>query len=253
MWRRVFRPHVTHDEQERFVIAPHHPDRLLRPPVSLVAASDERFQQALIWNVFRTLELVTPSFWLRRFHLRLTGDPSIVPPQIASVHLWRRLPLPAIQRIDGARPDVVADVVIETEHAVWTLVAESTSRDVTDSHEAAGLVDAGAWYAGAREHHCGVIASSAARVSMGSVLQSRYARSRESIRLRSATRGPATPARVTWGTIGWPDLSALLQECAEADNLPTIERALARNAREWVTRVGIDRAAGEVAQRAASG
>src|SRR6188768_1674905 len=94
MWRHVFRSHATHHDRDRFVIAPHHPDRLRRPLASLVAASDERFQQALVWNIFRTLELVTPSFWLRRFHIRLTGEASLVPPQISRVHLWQHLPPP---------------------------------------------------------------------------------------------------------------------------------------------------------------
>ena len=72
--------HVTHDNREQFVIAPHHPDRLRRPAPTLGGASAERFAQAVAWNIFRTLELVTPSFWLRRLHLRLTGEPSTPAP-----------------------------------------------------------------------------------------------------------------------------------------------------------------------------
>ena len=188
---------------------------------------------------FRTLELVAPSFWLRRFHVRLTGEPSPVPPQIARVHLWQHLSLPPIQRIDGERPNVVADVIIETEHAVWTLVSESAGRDLTDSEAAAATVDAGGWFAGVRQHHCGVIQSGASNLSPGSVLQTRYSRSAESARLRSATRGPAAPTHVRWGGVQWSGLAAL-QDCCEAENLPPIERALARNALRWLTSVGID-------------
>jgi hypothetical protein len=237
MWQHVFRPHVKHD-RDRFVIAPHHPDRLRRPPAPLGAVSDERFQQALVWNIFRTLELVSPSFWLRRFQIRLTGEPSVVPPQIATVHLWQHLLLPPIQRIDGERPTVVADVVIETEHAVWTLIAESASRNLTDSENAAAIVDAGSWFAGVRQHHVGVIESTASSTSPGSVLQTRYSRSRDSVRLRSSTRGPAASTHVQWGGIRWSELAALLEDCREAANLPPIERALARNALEWLKRAG---------------
>jgi hypothetical protein len=240
MFQHVLPTPVTRDDREGFVIVPHHPDRMRRPAVSLGAAADERFQHALIWNVFRTLELLTPSFWVRRFHIRLTGEPSLVPPQIARVHLWRPLPLPAIQRIDGERSDVVADVVVETEHAVWTLVAESASSDLTDSDQTAAVVDAGAWFAGARQHYCGVIESSATNTSLGSVLQTRYSRSRDSGRLRSATRGPATATRVIWGGIRWSQIAALLQDCCESANLPPIERALANNALDWLIHVGLD-------------
>jgi hypothetical protein len=238
MWPHVFASHAAHEDRDRLVIAPHHPDRLRRPAPPLGAVADTRFQHALVWNVFRTLELLTPSFWLRRFHIRLIGEPSVVPPQIARVRLWHHLPLPPVQLIDGERPDVIADVVIETEHAVWTLIAQSASEPLADSERTAAVADAGAWFAGARQHYCGVIESSSANGSLGSVLQARYARSRDSARLRSATRGPTALTHVQWGAIRWPELTALLQDCCEAAHLPAIERALARNAVEWLTTVG---------------
>jgi hypothetical protein len=232
--------HVTRDRREQFVIAPHHPDRLRRPAVPLGATAAERFQHALTWNTFRTLELLAPSFWLRRFHIRLTGEPSIVPPQIVRVHLWQHLPLPPVQRIDGEKADVVADVVVETEHAVWTLVAQSARIDLTDSSHTAAVADAGGWFAGSRDHYCGVIESSTHSRSLGSVLRSRHSRSRGSARLQSATRGPTALMHVLWGAIQWSELAALLRECCEAANLPPIQRALANNAFDWLTAVGID-------------
>lgn len=238
MWLSASRTAVSHHDRTRFVIAAHHPDRLRRPQPAAANGHDERFHQALTWNVFRTLELVTPSFWLRRFHVRMTGEASLVAPQMCRVQLWAPLPLPPIQRIDGDRPAALADVVIETEHDVWTLLVASAAA-AADEHDRAGaVVDAGAWRAGARQHHCGVI-ESAGSGGFGSLLQARYARSRESTRLRSVTRGPATPSPVAWTTIGWPDLAAVLEECGNASNLPPIERALARNALEWLDTVGI--------------
>lgn len=58
------------DSRTEFVVAPHHPDRLRRPLPTLVAPGHDAFRHALTWNVFRTLELISPPFWLRRFHLR---------------------------------------------------------------------------------------------------------------------------------------------------------------------------------------
>lgn len=229
---------MTRDDRDRFVIAPHHPDRLRRPGVRL-GSSNERFHQALLWNIFRTLELVAPSFWLRRFHVRLTGTPPPVPAQVVGVQLWRHLPLPQIQRIDGERPVVVADLVIETEHAVWTVIAESAGRDVLDSEAAAAVVDAGAWFAGVRQHHCGLIESEQRTTSLGSVLQTRYSRSQQGARLRSATRGDAVPTHVGWGDIRWSDLASVVKDCSEAASLPPVERALAQNVLDWLTRVGV--------------
>jgi hypothetical protein len=238
MWQQVLPSRVIDDHCEQFVIAPHHPDRLQRPPVAPGAASSHRLTQALTWNVFRTLELIAPSFWLRRFHVRLTGDAPPVPPQIASVHLWQRLPLPPVQRIDGDRPDLIADVVIETEHAVWTL-ATSQGTDRADGVGAAAMADAGEWFAGKRRHYCGVIEPAGSATSLGLVLRERYARSHESARLRSATRGPAAAPHVQWGALRWPDLAAVLVDCRDADSLPAIERALARNCLDWLAQAGV--------------
>jgi hypothetical protein len=69
------------------------------------------------------------------------------------------------------RPDVVANAVIETEHGVWMLVAQSARLDLTDGDHMAAVADACAWYAGARQHYCGVIEPSPTHRSLGSMLQ----------------------------------------------------------------------------------
>lgn len=51
------------------------------------------------------------------------GKRQALPAQTVNVTLWRELPLPPVQRIEGARPAVVIDVVIETEYDVWGLTA----------------------------------------------------------------------------------------------------------------------------------
>jgi hypothetical protein len=91
------------------------------------------------------------------------------------------------------------------------------------------VIDAGAWLAGARAHHCGVIECDGDDAIAGSLLKTRYARSRDRAALRSTSRGPTAPTTITWGVMEWSDLAAILQECSEARNLPPIERALPSN------------------------
>jgi len=225
--------------RDHLVITPHHPDRLRRPATSL---EDERFRQALIWNVFRTLELVAPSFWLRRLHMRLTGDTCPAPPQLVQVRLWQPLPLPPSQRLDGARPEVTVDVLIETEHAVWTLaVAGQRGQWLEDDDRAAHVIDAAAWESGPRDHYFGVIETDTTSASVGRILIERYSRSRDSAELRSFTRGRATPPLSAFGVVRWTDLAAILRDCGEAPGLSMIERALAQNCLTWLGHV-VDRA-----------
>jgi hypothetical protein len=235
---------ATADARDRLVIAPHHPDRLGRPAARPADVEQERFRQALTWNVFRTLELLPPGFWLRRFHARLTGGASTPAAQTARISLWQFMPLPPVQRLDGARAPIPVDVIIETEHAVWTLVVAHAHARLDDDDRMSPVVDAGAWLSGAREHYCGVVDAEISDSSYGGLTKRRYTRSRESSGLRSATRGPARPRpAAACGAIRWTELAAILRECEDARSLTAIERALAHNAVSWLQEAGVEAAA----------
>jgi hypothetical protein len=108
---------------------------------------------ALTWNVFRTFELLPPAFWLRRLQARLHSALTLeAAPQIVRVELWRALPLPPAPRlIDPDRAEPVADILIETEHVMWTLMVRPDDRledHATGSDPVARLIDAGSWFAG---------------------------------------------------------------------------------------------------------
>jgi hypothetical protein len=235
----VSSPHVARDA---FVIAPHHPDRLRRPSVQGSHGAGERIQQAFAWNVFRTLELLSPPFWTRRLHARLGAEHFPATAQTLRVHLWKTLPLPPAQRIDGAQADVLVDVTIDTEHAVWTLMLSgehdhrSIAHDDAAVDRVARVIDAAAWRAGARKHYVGMIDVQRTATSPGSLLRRRYARSRDSVRLRSGERWGEGARVDAVGALDWADLVEIVRDCEQARVLPTIERALARNVLTWIDR-----------------
>lgn len=232
----MMQPSAGADLHNEFVIAPHHPDRLNRPPAAAARAADERCRQAFLWNVFRTFELLTPAFWLRRLHARMLRDANGAAPQIVRVRLWERLPAPPAQNLDGALEPTLVDVMIETERTVLTLMAADDGDPLGRADDrATRIVDAGSWYAGRRDHYFGVLDSAAAAPSVGALLKSRYERSSFSARLRSSC--PASTQLKGVGVIEPQDLVAILQDCAESDSLPPIERALARHTLAWVARV----------------
>lgn len=230
--------------REQVVIAPHHPDALRRPAPRPGAIEDDRFRQTFLWNMFRTLELLPPAFWLRRLQARLHMDPVPGAPHTVRVDLWRVLGLPLAHRVDGARPDVVADVVIETEHAVWTLMMcgenlRHLEPAPAESDFASQLIDATSWYAGTRSCYLGIVASQSRQRDAGVALVDRYFRSRDSLQLRSDARGNALANVRGIGSVRWTDLAEILRDCERADVLTSIERALARNALTWLEQVGI--------------
>ena len=224
---------ALHGVQEQIVIAAHHPDRLRRPPVRPGAVVDDRFRQTLLWNIFRTLELLPPAFWLRRLYARLYRGWLPPAPETARVDLWRALTPPPIHRLDGAKPRVTADAIIETEHAVCALMLDA------DADTAATLIDATSWHAGTRDCSFGVVASTSQSHVAGVALVERYFRSKESLQLRSGSRGhPLSNVRGV-GSLEWSDLGAILRDCERAEVLAPIERELARNVVTWLDGVGI--------------
>jgi hypothetical protein len=230
--------------RQQIVIAPHHPDSLRRPLPRLGAIEDDRFRQTLLWNVFRTFELLPPAFWLRRLQARLHMDPVQRAPHTVRVDLWRALALPLAHHVDGVRPDVVADVVVETEHAVWTLMLCGNALRHVDAESATAdfasqVIDATSWYAGRRGCHFGILTGQPRHQDDGVALVERYFRSRDSLQLRADPRGNALSNVRGIGSVRWTDLAAILRDCEQADVLTNIERALARNAVTWLEQVGI--------------
>jgi hypothetical protein len=221
--------------REQIVIAPHHPDRLRRPPVRPGAVGDDRFSQTLLWNIFRTFELLPPAFWLRRLYARLHVGWLPAAPETVRVDLWRALTPPPIQRLDGAKPRVMADAIIETEHAVCTLMLDGDR----DADAAATLIAATSWHAGTRDCSFGVVSRPSPYHDAGVTVVERYFRSKESLRLRSGSRGHLLSNVRGVGSLHWTDLAAILRECEQADVLARIERELARNVVAWLERVGV--------------
>lgn len=230
--------------REQIVIAPHHPDRLRRPRGRPGAIEDERFSQTLLWNIFRTLELLPPAFWLRRLQARLHMDWFPAAPQTVRVNLWPTLTLPPAHHVNGLRPDVTADVVVETEHAVWALMLggadlRRVETDSTKADSVAQLIDAMSWYAGTRDCVFGVISSRPMHQDASVPVVERYFRSKDSLRLRSDWRGNLLSNVRGVGSLRWTDLSAILRDCEQAHGHTRIERALARNVVTWLEHVEI--------------
>jgi hypothetical protein len=238
----------TADQGHRPILHAHHPDRLRWPAAG---AEADRLRQALVWNVFRTLALLPPAFWLRRLQARVGGagtpDPTA---QLMSIRLWQPLPLPPAQRLaDAAGSDATADIVIETEHSVWTLGVSGDDGlswlegDGPAGGRVARLVEAGSWLAGQRHCHCGLIVWDREHAAPARALVRRFARSRQSVSLQSSARAGSLANARGIGLLGWPDLAAILQDCARASACTDIERALARRTLAWLADVGVAPAA----------
>jgi len=233
-------------DSDFFEIRPHHPDRLRRPPARPGRVRADVMAHALTWNIFRALELLPPAFWLRRFHARLQNAENLGPaPVTLGISLWRTLPASPSLAIEGDVAGAFADVVIETEHLVWTLVTVFGA-DISWPEKESGLdpigrlIDAGSWYAGRREYYCGLIVRDPGEAARGAALIGRYSGRAASIaRAPSAPSAGARPVRGV-GTARWRDMVEILEDCVSSTVLPEFDRAVARRALEWVEESRVD-------------
>jgi hypothetical protein len=223
------------------LVTAHHPDRVRWPPADPRALGADISEQAKLWNVFRALELVSPAFWLRRLHARLTGAPLAPAPQIVQVALWRELMIPPALCLDGAQPPAMIDVWIETEQTVWALllasrIASSRADETPAADAVARAMDASAWHAGGRDPYVGIIEGTN---DIGSRIAARYLRSARSTHMRSAQpphgRVDARPP----GVLHWRDLAEILADCAHAPVLSPLERIVAGHAGRWLEQAGV--------------
>lgn len=215
------------------VVWPHHPDILQRPVVNGASPSAT---QAATWNVFRVLEMMPPAFWLRRLNASL----GLVPPGPASVTarvtLWPQLP--ACSGAAGARlAPIDADVVIETEQAVWALLAPHGG----DLFVGAGgmpdplgaLASAVSWHAGRRDCYAGVIVAAQDDAGLGTSLVRRYDSLPGALARRLPPRSHDTSNVKGLGVTTWERLVTIVRDASESDVIPAPERAIARRVVAW--------------------
>jgi hypothetical protein len=200
----------------RFVVWPHHPDTLQLPATTGVDPSPT---QALTWNIFRTAELMPPAFWLRRLNASL----GLVPPRAAHV---------------SGRDLVDADVLIETEHAVWALrVCDPGDVDVAGSETGidpiAMLAYAASWHAGRRDCFVGVILDAPEKAPQAMALIERYRLSLSSLQLRIPHRGHDPSNVLGFGFTTWQRLIAIIRDASRGDTIHCVERVIAQRTVDW--------------------
>ncbi len=221
----------------------HHPDmrRMPRPAPGRVVS--DRTCAALVWNTFRTLALIDPSFWLRHLHARLFEfDDRYHAPQMLDVRLWVPLRSPA----RDASPEMTLDVLFESEDACWGLLAAFDTDIVTSAIDPmhpdhiVQAVDALTWRAGARDAFLAFICSEPRSAPVTMQLMERYAESPQLLQHRIKRANACRNLRGL-GTGTWRTIVAVLDDCLHHSNLEQPERQALRRCRGWFGDVGASR------------
>lgn len=230
------------DFRDNLIIDRYHPELAAMRGSKRDRLRSENSEDALTWNVFRSLAQIDPSFWLPLLRGRAFPSPSPTPsPQIVTTHLWAQLSPPPSLRLhqkDEGMSEI--DIVIETEVSVWFIEAKfksdistGTTNDPTRDQIIRNL-DVGSWYAGVREFYFALLIMDEEKTPTGvKVLKHIWPA------LPSLSHRPDAMKNIKGcGLLRWRDIAQVLQ--AAADGAPRDdERGYARRAFAWMGERGL--------------
>lgn len=209
----------------------------------------ENSEDAVTWNVFRTLRQIDPSTWLPALASR--GLPKQPTPDTTglAVLVWKSVQPPPslVLRADEGASEI--DVVLEAPTWVWFIEAKyrsdisgrTTSRPTRD--QVIRNIDVGSYFAGTRDFFFSLLIDSPARSPAGVGAVDRYqdfAAVRERLREH---RPDGLPNLRAVTVLTWNDLGHVLQAASQAAKRAH-ERGYATRAIEWLREKGLTDAAG---------
>ncbi len=240
----------THHKPDAFrlLVSAYHPDTLRDPSSGPETTQSDRLRHALTWNVFKTLEQIAPSVWMRPLVARATGLPDgyASAPHIATVTCWSNLqPAPNAMLRRGRRHIVPVSAIVDTDDTVITFLTPSPTDmlDTVLSETAEGglldVAEATAYLAGTRSAYVSVVLPVDVNEEVWAPRVRRRAEHVGRV-LSSSARSPENLRGI--GATTWNALHELLSEIAQSPFIPKSEQRFATTTATWMSeRLKIDR------------
>lgn len=177
-------------------------------------------EDAITWNVFRSLRQIAPSVWIPRLWSRAFNRLPLPRDINASVALWRSVPPPLGLLTAGDEGDSEIDVVIEAPTWVWFIEAKHRSDISTgtttrpDRDQVLRNLDVGTHYAGVRQFFFSLLVSSETRSPLGVQRVREYADPAVPRDRLRGHRPDGLQNLVAVGELTWSGLGEVLAEAA---------------------------------------
>jgi hypothetical protein len=225
----------------RLLVSPYHPDTLREPSSGPASTQSDRLRHALTWNVFKTLEQIAPSIWMRPLVARATGLPDgySSAPHITAVTCWSNLqPAPNAMLRRGRRHSVPVSAIVDTDDTLITFLTPSPTemldRVLCETAEA-GLLDvaeATAYLAGTRSAYVSVVLPVEVEEP---VWASRVRRRADHVNRVLSSSGRSLENLRGMGATTWNALQELLAEIARSRFISRSEQRYASTAVDWMS------------------
>jgi hypothetical protein len=205
-----------------------------------VTTPSERLRHAFTWNVFKTLEQVAPSLWMRLLVARCAGLPDNYDsaPHVSKVTCWPNLkPAPSSILRRGRVQSLPVSAVIDTDDTVITVLTPGPSEliDRIMSETAVdgllNVAEATAWLAGTRASYVSVVLPIE---SDNQEWIDRIRRRAERVRRVLLTGGRGATNLRGMGAVTWPTLHQLLAEVGASPFIADSERRWVNFTAAWM-------------------
>ena len=230
------------DFRDNLIIDRYHPDLAAMRGSKRDKLRSENSEDALTWNVFKSLRQIDPAFWLPLLRSKAFPGADAGPvPQIVTTHLWMEVDPPPSLRLHQKDEDPSEiDIVIETELSVWFIEAKfksDISTRTTNNPARDQIVrnlDVGSWYAGVRDFYFALLIMDEERSPKGvGVLKTVWPT------LPTLPHRPDGLKNIRGvGQLQWKDVAGVLDTCAEGAPRDD-ERGYARRAAGWMRERGL--------------
>ena len=204
----------------------------------------ENSEDAVTWNVFRSLRQIEPLAWLPRLAELAFNDSSLWAEDSLLVTLWQSVPPPPSLIRLGDEGATEVDVVLETPFWVWFIEAKYQS-DISagtttrpDRDQVLRNLDVGSYYAGTRPFYFSLLIRSPDRSPQGVKAVQSYADLSKPRELLGAHRPDGLTNLKAVSVITWSMLSEVIASAARDAKRPD-EKGYAERAILWLEEKGL--------------
>jgi hypothetical protein len=230
---------VAHDFRSNLIIDRYDPVFADMRASKLKHLRSANSEDAVTWNVFRSLRQIAPEAWLPDLRHRAFPSAGVASDLNVTVRLWESVPPPLGLLIDGDEGASEIDVLLESPTWVWFIEAKYRS-DISigtttrpDRDQVLRNVDVGSYYAGVRQFFFSLLISSETTSPVGAQRIHEYANLEVPRRKLEPHRPDGLRNVRGIGQITWAQLAEVLAH-ASATAPREDEQAYAGRALAWL-------------------
>jgi uncharacterized protein YqcC (DUF446 family) len=237
---------ISDNFRDNLIIDKYHPCFVSMRQSKIKHLRSENSEDAISWNVFRTLRQIHPANWIPHIFLKSFNMSPFGDMEDTTIDLWRNVAPPSKLLKTGDEGISEIDVVIENPEWVWFIEAKYRSDISTgtttrpDRDQVLRNIDVGSFYSGVRRFYFSLLILNEKRTVKGVSAVEKY-KSAQTLKAALPHRTDELKNISGIGVLTWFDFANVLSNVAS--DTSKNESMFAKRAVEWLEERGIFRRA----------